>query len=177
LCDVNNYIFYLKLNYFNSYLISLLMELELFNTRVKYENGMLWRMLKRGRWKAVKITPNKVGYSLIGLDGRMYGYHRVVFKVCNPKWDITDNSRENEVDHICAIKPLDNRIENLRILNHQQNMRNNLHFVKGYSYNKKHNKYTAQIRVNGKHIHLGHYDTAEEARAAYLKAKPIYHPI
>ena len=154
------------------------MELELFNTRVKYENGMLWRMLKRGRWKAVKITPNgKRGYSNIGLDGKMYQYHRVVFKVCNPNWDITDNSSENEIDHICGVKPIDNRIENLRILNRHQNMRNNLHFVKGYTYRKANNKYQAQIRVNGKHIFLGYYDTAEEARAAYLKAKPIYHPI
>jgi len=153
------------------------MELELFNTRLKYEDGMLWRMLKLGRWKAVKITPNKKGYSLIGLDGKMYQYHRVVFKVCNPNWDITDNSRENEIDHICAIKPLDNRIENLRILNHQQNMRNNLHYTKGYYYNKKHNKYQAQINVNYKIRYLGRYDTAEEAREAYLKAKAIHHII
>jgi len=130
------------------------------------------------RWKAVKITPQgKRGYSLIGLDGKMYYYHRVVFKVCNPNWDITDSSRENEIDHICGVKPLNNRIENLRVLNRQQNNCNNLHFVKGYCYHKRYNKYQAQINVNGKRIYLGRYDTAEEARAAYLKAKPIYHPI
>jgi len=107
----------------------------------------------------------------------MYRYHRVVYKVCNPNWDITDNSRENEIDHICAIKPLDNRIENLRILNRQQNMRNNLHYAKGYYYDKQRNKYQAKINIKRKQIYLGYYDTAEEARAAYLKAKPIYHPI
>ena len=154
------------------------MELELNNTRLKYEDGMLWRMLKLGRWKAVKITPiGKNGYSNINLDRKMYKYHRVVYKVCNHNWDITDNSRENEVDHICGVKPIDNRIENLRILNRQKNMRNNLHYVKGYTYNKKHNKYYARIWVICKSIHLGCYDTAEEAREAYLKAKPIYHPI
>ena len=149
------------------------MELELYNTGLKYEDGMLWRWLRGGRWKAVKITPTKSGYSKINLDGKMYGYHRVVYKVCNHNWDITDSSRENEVDHICAIKPLDNRIENLRILNSQQNKCNNLHFAKGYNYDKTYNKYKARIMVNRKLISLGYHNTAEEARAAYLKAKPI----
>ena len=154
------------------------MEITLYDTRLKYEDGMLWRMLKLGRWKAVKITPQgKKGYSKIGLDGKMYMYHRVVFKVCNPNWDITDNSRENEIDHICGVKPIDNHIENLRVLNSQQNKFNNLHFVKGYSYHKRDNKYQAKIRTNGKVIYLGCYDTAEEAREAYLKAKAIHHII
>jgi len=154
------------------------MEITLNNIRVKYEDGMLWRMwLRDGIWRVVKVTPSKQGYSLVELDKKRYGYHRVVYKVCNPEWDITDGSRENEIDHICAIKPLDNRIENLRVLNHQKNLFNNLHFVKGYTYVKTRNKYRALIRVNRKTIHLGNYDTAEEARAAYLKAKPIYHQI
>jgi len=154
------------------------MEITLNNIRVKYENDVLWRWLKGGRWRAVKQTPNgKNGYSLLEIDGKMYYYHRVVFKICNNNWDITDSSSDNQIDHICGVKPLDNRIENLRVLNNQKNMRNNLHFVKGYSYNKRTNKYTAQIMVNHKKIHLGCYDTAEEAREAYLKAKPIYHQI
>ena len=154
------------------------MEITLNNTRLKYENDVLWRWLKSGRWRAVKQTPNgKQGYSQIEIDGKTYLYHRVVFKVCNPNWDITDISSENEIDHISGVKPLDNRIENLRVLNRHQNMSNNLHFVKGYCYRKRRNKYQAQIRVNCKQIYLGCYDTAEEARAAYLKAKPIYHPI
>ena len=130
------------------------MELELYNTRLKYEDGMLWRWLRGGRWKAVKITPiGKNGYSNIKIDGEMYRYHRVVYKVCNHNWDITDNSRENEIDHICAIKPLDNRIENLRILNRQQNLFNNLHFVKGYTYVKTRNKYRA-LTVSYTHLTL-----------------------
>ena len=153
------------------------MELELYNTGLKYDDGMLWRWYRGMRWKAVKPTPNKKGYSTIKIDGKMYQYHRVVFKVCNPEWDITDNSRENEVDHICGARPLDNRIENLRVLNSQQNNCNNLHYAKGYTYDKRRNKYQAQIKVNHKKIHLGNYDTPEEAREAYLKAKPIYHPI
>ena len=161
------------------------MELELNNTRVKYENDVLWRWiyrwgdktLKNPYWKVVKQTPNKRGYSSIGLDGKVYMYHRVVYKLFNPDWDITDNSSDNEIDHICGARPKDNRIENLRILNSQQNKWNNLHYAKGYYFNKPMNKYQASIEINKKAIYLGCYDTAEEAREAYLKAKPIYHII
>ena len=161
------------------------MELELFNTRLKYENDMLLRWddmraghkLKNPHWRIIKAKPNKDGNSRIGLDGKMYYYHRVVYKVCNPEWDITDISSDNQIDHICGAQPKDNRIENLRILNHQQNNCNNLHYVKGYRIDKQSNKYRAQIRINGKQKHLGSYDTPEEARAAYLKAKPLYHTI
>ena len=161
------------------------MELELNNIRVKYEDGALWRWIDRrgGRtlknpyWRVIKQTPNKWGYSKIGLDGKMYMYHRVVYKICNPEWDIGDSSKENEIDHICGARPKDNRIENLRILNHQQNSCNNLHFAKGYYYHKPSNKYQVRIQINNKKINLGYYDTPDEARAAYLKAKPLYHPI
>jgi len=153
------------------------MELELYNTRLKYEDGVLWRWFRDKRWKEVKITPQgKKGYSKIGLGYKMYFYHRVVYKVCNPEWDITDNSRENEIDHICGVKPLDNRIENLRVTNHNKNMYNNLHLNhKGYSQSSSSNKYFTRIRVDGKQKHLGSYDTPEQAREAYLKAKLTYH--
>tara|TARA_B110000285_G_C14817201_1_gene464768 strand:- start:65 stop:550 length:486 start_codon:yes stop_codon:yes gene_type:complete len=161
------------------------MEIIVYNTRLKYEDGILYRwyyktgrgLLKNPYWRVINQTPDKQGYSKIALDGEMYQYHRVVYKVCNPDWDITDVSKENEIDHICGAKPLDNRIENLRILNSQQNSFNNLHWVKGYTYIKRLNKYRAQIKINGKPIHLGHYDTAEEAREAYLKAKKIHHNV
>tara|TARA_R100001163_G_C4955130_1_gene121257 strand:- start:78 stop:539 length:462 start_codon:yes stop_codon:yes gene_type:complete len=151
------------------------MELELYNTRLKYEDGVLWRWYRGVRWKEVKITPNKLGYSNINLDGVMRLYHRVVYKVCNPEWDITDSSSDNQVDHICGVKPLDNRIENLRILNSQQNKCNNLHFVKGYYYVGRLNKYQAQLTINRKSVALGLHDTPEQAREAYLKAKLTYH--
>tara|TARA_R110000824_G_C14755585_1_gene629158 strand:+ start:54 stop:539 length:486 start_codon:yes stop_codon:yes gene_type:complete len=161
------------------------MELELFNTRLKYEDDVLWRWvdtmggrtLKNPYWRVVKQTPSKDGYSRISLDGKMYVYHRVMYKVCNPEWDIDDVSSDNQVDHICGTRPLDNSIKNLRILNHQQNQMNNLHYAKGYYYHKPSNKYLAKITINKKQIHLGYHDTPEEAREAYLKAKAIHHPI
>jgi hypothetical protein len=43
--------------------------------------------------------------------------------------------------------------------------------VKGYTYNKYHNKYEAKIKKDGKKIFLGYFGTKKEAQAAYLKAK------
>jgi group I intron endonuclease len=46
---------------------------------------------------------------------------------------------------------------------------------KGYYYDKSIGKYRAQIRIEGIKTNLGAYNTAEEARRAYLEAKEVYH--
>jgi hypothetical protein len=46
--------------------------------------------------------------------------------------------------------------------------------VKGYYFNKSRKKYQARIRVGRKQIHLGLFDTPEEASEAYQKARLIY---
>lgn len=47
--------------------------------------------------------------------------------------------------------------------------------VKGYCFNKKLSKYRARIKVGGKNIHLGLYNTPNEATQAYKEAKLKYH--
>lgn len=79
------------------------------------------------------------------------------------------------IDHINGDKS-DNRIINLRSVNHQQNGFNRT-TAKGYYWNNKKNKWHSQIRLNGKKIHLGLFNTELEARKAYLDAKKIYHII
>ena len=46
-------------------------------------------------------------------------------------------------------------------------------FPAGVSFeaNRRIKKYKAKIKINGKLVHLGYYRTAEEASAAFLKAK------
>jgi hypothetical protein len=103
--------------------------------------------------------------------------HRVVYYAHNQDWDIKNTSKNNCIDHIHheAGVPLDNSITNLRVVNQQQNQFNTN--AKGYTFNKEHNKYQSKICVNGKQMHLGYYDTTDEARNAYLDAKKIYHLI
>lgn len=73
---------------------------------------------------------------------------------------------------------LNNHSDNLRLVTHQQNGMNaqrsskNTSGFKGVSWNKALNKWRAYIGYNGKHIHLGYFDTKEEAHEAYC-AKAI----
>ena len=46
--------------------------------------------------------------------------------------------------------------------------------VKGYTFDKSRNKYRAHIKVGGKRILLGRFDTPEEASEAYQQARLIY---
>lgn len=73
-----------------------------------------------------------------------------------------------EVDHINN-NPLDNRKTNLRICTHKENLKNmslskrNTSGYKGVSWYKRYNKWKVRIVYNGKDIHLGYYDTLDEA--------------
>jgi hypothetical protein len=81
----------------------------------------------------------------------------------------------NQVDHIDGNK-INNKIENLRDVTTQQNQWNHTK-AKGYSLNKKINKFQSRIKINGKLKHIGYFDTEQEARNAYLKAKETHHVI
>ena len=76
------------------------------------------------------------------------------------------------LDHINRNRS-DNRISNLRKSNTQKNAFNKN--VKGYSWCKKSKKWKSQIKLNSKQIHLGSFNTEEEAKQAYLLAKEKYH--
>jgi hypothetical protein len=81
----------------------------------------------------------------------------------------------NFIDHIDG-NPSNNKIDNLRDVTHQQNQWNHTK-AKGYCWNKSANKFNAFIKINRKNKHLGLFNTEQEARNAYLKAKEIYHVI
>ena len=80
-----------------------------------------------------------------------------------------------EVDHINHVRN-DNRLVNLRFVTRGENMRNksvsskNTSGVNGVYFAKANKKYVAQIKVNRKRIHLGMFDTLEEAAAARAEA-------
>ena len=141
-------------------------------------NIYIWRELKTkpSYWLKIKptiMTYQETGYKkyVIGIN-KQYILSRVIYKAHNPEWDITDGSSSNQIDHI-NINSLDNRIENLRVLNNQQNNFNKE--VKGYTWVKNNNKWRAMIAVNGKSIHIGYFTEEADARQAYLTAKEKYH--
>ena len=137
-----------------------------------YRNGDVFRLSKTGAYRLVNnCKNNSYGYNMIRCGGKMIFRHRIIlyafteFDIYNPK---------KEVDHLDGNK-LNNSLENLTEKTHQGNMHNKIH-SKGYTFNKKQQKWQAQIKLNNNHIHLGCYNTRWEARQAYLNAIPIYHP-
>ena len=92
--------------------------------------------------------------------------------------------RFKEIDHIDR-DGLNNRKSNLRNAVDKQGLnqnsrncgirRDNTTGFKGVHFYKRKQKFSAQIVVNGKKIHLGYFDTAEEAHAVYCTAANELH--
>lgn len=85
-----------------------------------------------------------------------------------------------QVDHINGDK-LDNRRRNLRLANSSNNLsnvgkrKNNTSGFKGVYYNRKAKAWVASIKLMGRSIFLGNFDTPEKAHAAYCEAAKKYH--
>lgn len=82
---------------------------------------VIYRMNKEGKLVQVKPSVNKCGYEFICYAPSKTVYvHRLVFEAFNG--EIADGM---EIDHINTIKT-DNRLVNLRLVTHQENMCNPL---------------------------------------------------
>jgi len=140
-----------------------------------YRDGVVERNYRDCYWRIVENTDNhSKGYNRVRINGKKISRHRLIAYCFLGLDDIVGEKNNNNcIDHINRNK-LDNRVENLKITTNQGN-HFNLSKAKGYSWDK--NKWKAKITLNGKHIHLGRYDTEEEARQAYLDAKPKYHKL
>lgn len=110
------------------------------------------------------------GYAITNIEKRPTPMHRILMQA--PKGV--------EVDHINHDK-LDNRRENLRLVTHAQNMWNqqkradNKSGFRGVSWSSRKRKFVAQIKVNGQHYFLGHYDSPADASKAYeTKSKELH---
>lgn len=137
-----------------------------------FEDGRVYRFRKNGDLKLVENIANSQGYNRIGCNGRNVLRHRII-SFAFLGLDINDLSKQ--VDHIDGQR-INNNVSNLRVLNHQENHLNRT-TAKGYNWHKQHQKFTAQIQLNGKKIYLGLFNSEEDARSAYLSAKLVYHKI
>ena len=117
---------------------------------------------------------NGIGYREIGVNGNNYLSHRLAWLLHYGAWPT------NEIDHINN-DPADNRIENLREATHFQNMRNRSSVKEstskylGVYWDKQHDKWKAQIRVDGTKYHLGYFTVEKDAARAYNEAAKKYH--
>jgi hypothetical protein len=112
---------------------------------------------------------NWCGHRIITVDRKKYREHRLAFEFLG--FSIPDGF---EIDHINGLYD-DNRISNLRLATHQQNLancknrKNNKSGKKGVSKHKG-GYWRARIMVGGKEIFLGLFLNLEEAAKAYAAA-------
>lgn len=133
------------------------------------DNGVfVWLVNRRGRFaRAGKVAGklNDHGYIRIGIDGRIYLAHRLAWFYCHGEWP------PGGLDHANGM-PTDNRIANLRLATQSQNLANsrarNLTRLKGAYYKPRYEMWISQIKYGGKSHHLGYFETAEAANAAYM---------
>jgi len=115
-------------------------------------------------------STRKDGYIQISIDNKLYLAHRLA-------WLYTYGYLpENFLDHKDRIRH-HNWIKNLREASQQCNLRNtgnrknNKSGVKGICFYNPNQKWQAQIKVNGKNSHLGHFTDFTEAVAHRLAAE------
>jgi hypothetical protein len=121
------------------------------------------------------FNKNSKGYYCVRLGAKPMLFHRVVWEHFNGP--IPPGMM---IDHINNCKD-DNRLENLQLSSASANTRkqkmhsNNTCGYAGVYWDKQTGEFRARISTKGKSKHLGSFDTAEEAYAAYLVAKKLYH--
>jgi hypothetical protein len=127
---------------------------------------------KKFAWKEA-FTANSCGYRVGRIFDRMYKMHRVAWAIHYGAWP------EGNIDHINGDKS-DNRIQNLRLVDHVENARNtkthahNTSGHRGIHWYKAYGKWSAQIQVKGRNISLGYFGQKQDAIAARLAAESKY---
>ena len=142
------------------------------------ETGVVTRLVRTAnRHKVGEAvgTKGSRGYLQATVFGKKYPLHRLVWFWVHGVWPPYD------VDHRNRMRT-DNRIKNLRCATRAENNHNagrsraNWSGYTGVAWDSARCKWLAQISVAGKSIHLGRFDSALRASAAYQAAKLIHHP-
>lgn len=118
-----------------------------------------WKILSHGVYDkyVIKTLCNNIGQIKKQV-------HRIVMLVFKGESDLF-------VDHINGIRS-DNRLSNLRYVNHRENITYYFNRVKevGYKFISSRNKWSSNIRIEKEQYFLGYFDTKEEAIYAYNNA-------
>ena len=141
---------------------------------------LVWKRRPHPQARAIKPGQSagcrniRTGYRDVSIDKRAYPVHRIIYLMVHGEWPA------GEIDHINGIKH-DNRIANLRVATHTQNMANKGAYknsktgVKGVSYHKRDRKYYVCISASGKQHHVGSFKTIADAQQAYAEAAKRLH--
>lgn len=140
------------------------------------DTGLFLRRTK-GIGRPMTCSPGKHGYVRIKVDGCQHLAHRLAWLYMTGEWPagVIDHRNGNGAD---------NRWMNLRDVTVSVNLQNqqkataqNTNGLLGAHVLRRGGtvRFQSQIRVNGRRLYLGIFDTPEEAHAAYLAAKRRLH--
>lgn len=135
-----------------------------------------WNTRFAGKEAGYIATPGGMPRRYITINGILYLNARVIWL-----WHYGDPIPV-EIDHEDT-NSLNDRIKNLRSATHSENSKNrsayntNTSGIKGVYWVKAMNKWKAAITVDYKQVHLGYFNTIEEATAARREATIKYHGI
>lgn len=112
---------------------------------------------------------NQYGYGVLKYGGKKVKAHRLAFE-----WANGDIPEGLQADHRChqrnCVRP-----DHLRLVTNAQNgqnrrgaQSNSTTGVRGVSWEKRAQKFRAQVGLSGKRHHVGYFDTPEEAEAAVI---------
>jgi len=113
------------------------------------------------------------GYRVVKIYGKRYKVHRIIFILHH-------DFNPTHIDHIDG-DTLNNKIENLRVCTHNQNMhnrkisKNSKSGIKGITWVSSCKKWWSQLMVNSKRIKLGMYEDLELAELVIQEAREKYH--
>lgn len=107
-------------------------------------------------------------YRKVSINDHPYRLHRIA-------WLYVHGILPERIDHIDG-DGLNNKISNLRVISHGDNIRkariakNNTSGYKGVFWRKDTNRWAARSKVDGKYKSLGSFDSKEDAFDAYCKS-------
>ena len=129
--------------------------------KIQQWNNMLYRGIKCAG------SVNNSGYLMIEIGKGIYGAHRLIWLYLYDKWP------DNFIDHING-NTLDNRLDNIRDVTHQENQQNRIEHrngnLVGANYIVRSKTWESAITFNKIRYRLGHYNTAKLANEAYTIA-------
>jgi hypothetical protein len=128
-------------------------------------SGLRWRERRNSQIRKdlqAGCLQKSTGYWVISSGGRLYRAQRLVWAIHHGDPGVL------VVDHVNGDRA-DNRIENLQAITEAQNAARVQ--GRGTHFCKENRRWQAAIGIQNKQHHLGYFDTEEEARAAYVKAK------
>ena len=145
-------------------------EIQLTKGKVALVNDADYERLNKMKWYFHYMKNNNTAYAARWIAGSIVLMHRFIL---NP-------AKDQVVDHIDG-NGLNNQRENIRICTKSDNQgnraknKNNTSGYKGVHFYKRINKFRAQIKLYGKDIYLGYYNSPIEAARAYdAKARELF---